>query len=312
MTPSPIRERGTSDAGYTAIELMITVAILMLVSGAMLTGVMDLSQLNTTTSNRSEMHASVRNATSLMAQEVGQAGQYSLPGAPGAVTSQTVVAAPGAATVTLNPTVANIFVGSNLVYDIGANEETVTVTAVNQGANQITATFAQAHGVGVPVGARGAFSSGVVPTTVANGSTGNVLKIFGDINGDGTLRYVEYSCDVANQRLVRVAVPFDAAAKPAPTVQDILLDNLLANPNASPCFTYQEVAVAGIPYVLGVAITVTVQTQDRDPITGTFQTETKALLNVSPRNVFHAWSMASLGIANRVQPTPASTALLLP
>jgi hypothetical protein len=32
---------------------------------------------------------------------------------------------------------------------------------------------------------------------------------------------------------------------------------------------------------------------------------------VSPRNVFHVWQLASLGITNRVQPMPASVAALL-
>ena len=40
--------------------------------------------------------------------------------------------------------------------------------------------------------------------------------------------------------------------------------------------------------------------------------ESKALLNVSPRNVFNAWQMYSLQLYNRVQPTPPATTLLLP
>ena len=55
-----------------------------------------------------------------------------------------------------------------------------------------------------------------------------------------------------------------------------------------------------------VAITLTVQTQLIDPVTEQFQTETKALLNVSPRNVFNAWAMASLGITDRIQPMPST------
>jgi hypothetical protein len=55
-----------------------------------------------------------------------------------------------------------------------------------------------------------------------------------------------------------------------------------------------------------------VQTANRDPQTGLFQRETKALLNVSPRNVFNVWQLAGLGYNNRVQPTPASVTALLP
>jgi len=41
-------------------------------------------------------------------------------------------------------------------------------------------------------------------------------------------------------------------------------------------------------------------------------TETKALLNVSPRNVFNVWQLAGLGVTNRVQPIPPSVQALLP
>ncbi len=70
--------------------------------------------------------------------------------------------------------------------------------------------------------------------------------------------------------------------------------------------------VSGVTYVLDVAITLTVQTQLIDPITKQFQTETKALLNVSPRNVFNVWQLASAGAFNRVQPMPPTVTNLLP
>jgi hypothetical protein len=41
------------------------------------------------------------------------------------------------------------------------------------------------------------------------------------------------------------------------------------------------------------------------------QRETKALLNVSPRNVFNVWQMASLDQSEYVQPMPPATAALL-
>jgi hypothetical protein len=64
--------------------------------------------------------------------------------------------------------------------------------------------------------------------------------------------------------------------------------------------------------VLDVAVTLTVWSQSRDPITKQFQTETKALLNVSPRNVFFTWEFAGLGYLNRIQPMPAAITPLLP
>jgi hypothetical protein len=101
------------------------------------------------------------------------------------------------------------------------------------------------------------------------------------------------------------------------TDADVLLGNIIANPGGTPCFTYQttELTVQGtvFTFVLDVAITLTVETEEIDPVTRQRQTETKALLNVSPRNVFNAWMLASIGYTDRIQSTPATvTALLEP
>jgi hypothetical protein len=124
--------------------------------------------------------------------------------------------------------------------------------------------------------------------------------------------YVEYTCDIANARLTRNQMAWNAGAKPAPTVDQILVDDLQANPNNEACFVYQTQTVNGTPFVTGVAITLTVQSRERDPSTRQFQRESKALLNVAPRNVFNVWQMASLQVTNRVQPTPAQVTALLP
>jgi 2C-methyl-D-erythritol 2,4-cyclodiphosphate synthase len=82
--------------------------------------------------------------------------------------------------------------------------------------------------------------------------------------------------------------------------------------NAVPCFSYQtQTDGFGNTYVVDVAVTLTVQTQNLDPRTHQLQKETKALLNVSPRNVFDAWKLAALGVTNRVQATPATVTALL-
>jgi hypothetical protein len=105
---------------------------------------------------------------------------------------------------------------------------------------------------------------------------------------------------------------YKATVKPAISADMALLNNITANPNNSDCFTYEELSVVGVPFVVDVAITLTVKTPDKDPVTGLYQTETKALLNVSPRNVFNVWQLASQGIPNRVQPDQIITPSLLP
>jgi prepilin-type N-terminal cleavage/methylation domain-containing protein len=310
-----------AQAGYTLIELMIAVAVLMTVSAAIFNGIQNLTKVGETVNNRSEMHAGVRNATELLQQEIGQAGRISLP-APVRLTLPVV--GPGVATVTVSSS-EGMFVDQWLTIDSGANLESVKLTGVNPPpANTITADWNLAHAIDSPVRAEGGFFGGVVPTAAAvaaighpgylNGSTPTVLKIFGDINGDGNMVYIEYTCDtnVVPGNLYRNSMPINGP-KPAVDASMILLSNVLVNPGGTPCFTYQQSRVTGNTYVTDVAITLTVRTERIDPQTGLYQNETKALLNVSPRNVFQVWQLATLNMTNHVQLVPASvTALLQP
>jgi type II secretory pathway pseudopilin PulG len=295
----------TREQGYSMIELLVSIAVLMIISGTVMDGVLRLTHTSQTVENRSEMHAGVRNVTELLQQEIGQAGRITLP------TNLTVAGMIDTSGFTASSTIG-MFVGEQLVIDTGTNQETIAVTAIDSSTNQITGAFINTHPAGVPVTVYGGFAQGVVPPTAANGSTGSVLKIFGDINDTGQMVYIQYECDVNAGRLYRRSMAFDAATKPPLTPDLTLLNNIIANPGGTDCFTYQTAIAEGQPYVTNVAITLTVQTPMRDPVTGLYQTETKALLNVSPRNVFNVWQLASAGVTDRVQPTPASVAALLP
>ncbi len=95
------------------------------------------------------------------------------------------------------------------------------------------------------------------------------------------------------------------------TSANILLSNVVANPGGSPCFSYQTETVSPNTYVTAIAVTLSVRTQDIDPVTRQFQIETKTLLNVSPRNVYNTWQLASMSETNRVQPIPPSILVLI-
>ena len=308
--PSP---RFASDAGFTLVEVMVTTLILLTVSGVVITGVLNMTQVNATVTNRSAMFAGVRNATALLQQEVGQAGRIALP-APVTVAAN---AAAGATTLTVS-SVEDMFVGEYLVVGTGSTQETNAITGIAGQILTFGTAFTNVHLQNEPVSVQGAFWAGVVPshnadgTVFADGSSDTVLKIFGDINGSGRMVYVEYTCDLNENVLYRNQMDFDAGAKAVPGVEEILVENVQANPGNAPCFTYQEETIANNVFVIGVAITLTVQSEERDPITKNFQRESKALLNVSPRNVFNAWQMYSLLVENRVQPTPPATMLLFP
>ncbi len=294
--------------GFSLLELLVALAILLTVSGVVMTALVQMTRTQGTISNRTEMHSSVRSATELLQQEIGQAGKVSLPAA---VTLAAAVTTTGTNTLGVS-SAAGMFNGELLVIDAGTNQETVALTSVVPASNQITAIFSNTHAGGAPVTVAGAFSSGIVPTNMAKGSTGTVLKMYGDINADGNMVYVEYTCDTTNGFLYRNTMPFNAAVKLAPTNAQILLPNVLPNPGGTPCFSYQQKTVGANTYVIDVAVTLTVQTQNPDPQTEQFQRETKALLNVSPRNVFEAWQLASDLVMNRIQPMPPSVTALLP
>jgi hypothetical protein len=290
-----------------------------------MTGVLGLTDVSRTVSNRTDMHSAVRNATELLTQEIGQAGRIALPGAVtlNGATLFGATALSVSSTATDLPATSGMFVGQLLLIGAGNTQEVVVVSSLGDTTINLVSPTKKDHTSGVPISAIGGFAEGVIPPAAQgylNGSTDSILKIFGDIHDDGRLVYVEYQCDLSDAttgRLYRNSMAFDAGAKGAPTVEQVLIDNIEANPpnpdgTVTPCFTYQTEMINGRLYVVGVAVTLTIRSQSRDKNTGDFQRETKALLNVSPRNVFNTWQMAGLGLFERIQPVPPQVAALLP
>ena len=307
--------------------------VLMAVTSIATSALLDLTEAQATIWNRTEMHSGIRGATELLQQEVGQAGRIAVP-AP-ITLSSAVPATTSTACDAANPatdaqwvnvsSVAGLFASSSPpVYELlttmdNASQETIKVNAFDDASTppRIHACFANDHAANTQLVPLGSFATGIIPKTgIVNGSTDKTLKMFGDINGDGNMVYVEYICDTDNHKLYRNVMPFDADTKPVPTNSQVLLGNLVENPGDAPCFEFQEpapIVVQGTPFsfVLDVAITLSVQTEQIDPVTRQRQTETKALLNVSPRNVLYAWMLVGMGYTDRIQSTPATVTALL-
>jgi len=294
-----------NDHGFSLLEALIAVAVLLLLFSAAMPALNQTMMFNRTVGDLSEMHGSVRGATELMQQEIGQAGRVALPGP----ISLAANAPKGTSTVALTTT-TGLFVGAQIVVGAGEQAETVAVTAM--ASPSVTATFTIDHAAGEPIHVYGGFVTGIIPPGMANGSTGTVLKLYGDINDDGSMVYVEYTCNLANKKVYRNVMAWDAASKPAVTEAMALLNNVIPNPNNAACFTYQTQTVLANTFVTGVAVTLSVESQQVDLYSKVKSQATKTLLNVSPRNIFLVWTMASIGIQNRLQPTPASIIALLP
>ncbi|HEY2379760.1 MAG TPA: type II secretion system protein [Terriglobia bacterium] len=304
-----------TNKGFSLLESMASMVILLIIFAAMMTGMNQLMSMQGTVKNRTEMHADVRNATELLQQEIGQAGRIALP----AAVTTTAATAAGAATAAVSST-SGMFANMYLDVDTGASFETVQATGIS--ANGFAATFTFAHSNGTQVLVSGSFGTGMVPPAAApssysHGSTDSVLKLYGDVNKDGKVLYVEYTCSPGTTSspgyLYRNEISFTAASKPATSSSIVLMNNLLPNPNSVPCFSYQTATgLSGNTYIVDVGVTLTVQSQLQDPKTHQFQQETKALLNVSPRNIFEAWELDNAGSLQRIQPMPASVTALLP
>lgn len=336
------QRRSRRQDGFSLLEMMITLFILLAVAGIVMIAMMQMTSTQGTVANRTAMHSSIRSATELLQQEIGQAGKIAVPpsGSGGPTVMNTAITAAqitntdigfnGA--VVLNGA-AGVYNGMLLVVDTGDNEETVAVTNLVTATKTFTGTFFLPHVTGVPVRVAGAFASGVVPPNytclpgnVLCGSTGTLLKLFGDINDDGSMQYIEYNCDTAGGNLYRQALSFTAAptsklspAQLTTTPSLVLLPNITKNPpdpgagtTPAPCFKYQFATVHGTDYVTDVSVTLTVNTQNVDPQTHVLQQETKALLNVSPRNIFEGWQLGGGGVKNRIQPIPPTVTSLLP
>jgi type II secretory pathway pseudopilin PulG len=342
--------RTRSESGFSLIELLIATGLLLMVSGIVTSALMHMMKSEITIWNRTEMHSGIRGATELLQQEVGQAGRIGVPGvldpltaidtrlkmtaavnavggaAPAAVaTCDAVNPAVSAVTVPVSSSVGIFASAAPAAYMLlttldGDAKETIKVAVVSAGPPAtIQACFTRAHVLGTILMPLGGFATGIIPPApgMINGSSATVLKMYGDINDDGNMVYIEYTCDAAvRHNLYRNMITDLTLPKTAETASQILLSNVRANPGATDCFTYQTVTlpVLGTNYtfVLDVAVTLTVETEQIDPVTRQKQTETKALLNVSPRNVFNAWMLAGMGYTDRVQSTPATITALLP
>jgi prepilin-type N-terminal cleavage/methylation domain-containing protein len=312
-------------AGFSLIEMMLSMALILVISGATLSAVSYYQQSFGRTEVQSDMYENVRGVAELATQEVGQAGLVSLPSSTPPTLSAVVTANVAAQTVNVSST-TSMFKGEQLLVDAGVTSEELVTLAADPTGTAINGIFTKSHASGASLNVLGVFPGGVVPPsantltcvqpngatyTTTDGSTCTILNLYGDINADGSLVYIRYTCNPgslgAPGTLTRSVTTITPGVNTISAAQT-LLSTLVANPGGTPCFYYTTNTVGGTTFVTNVGLTLSVQTLTRDPQTQQYLTMTKSFLDLSPRNIGAAFELANAPSTNRLQAAPANVA----
>ena len=328
---------GSNCRGFSLPELLVSMAVLLVVAGGVISMISYNENTYGRTEQQSDMYENVRAVAELMAQEVGQAGLVDLPA--GATLSAAVTKSATAQSVAVSST-TSMYAGEILLVDTATNEEPVTIVSLTS--TSINGIFANNHASGAVIHAIGVSPNGIISPsssattpggvscvtvpigvtyTATDGSTCNVLNLWGDFNSDGTLLYVRYTCDTSTTpgTLTRSVTTITPGVNTISTAQT-LLSTLIPNPPSSaptPCFQYdlstQQITVNGVTntyyMIANIGLTISVQTLKPDPLTNQYLTMTKSFLNLSPRNILAGYEQAYWGDASRLQNQPPNVTL---
>jgi prepilin-type N-terminal cleavage/methylation domain-containing protein len=294
-------------AGFSLIELMVSLAIFLVVCGAAMGAMVEAQRRFRSMEIRTAIQSKLRGAFELMAQEIGQAG---LPGsgidANGLaipLTTTTAVVSSGS-TITVAGTAA-IIPGEIVTLDSPANQEAAPMQVKSVTSTTVTfyQTIALTHASGAPVYVSGVFPGGVLST-----STASKLEMFGDLKAMGSsLVLVEYLCPSTFPGLFTRS-EYDAQSASLNNGPTTLVDNVTAcsftYPASFPSTGVLNISTAPTSFsmVTSVGVSLTVQSQTPDPITGQYFVYTKTFLNIQPRNILAANQEVIAGNAQELQP----------
>ena len=283
-----------SPAGFSLVELMVSVAIIVLLMSAVFPFLFQSQKKYQDNQVVSEANQSARAAMEVMSQEIGQAGFN--PNFTTAKTSNAGVAVNSIPQCVTLSDLKQINPGDWLAVDTGPNRELVQVLSTSNvsgnpcgSPNQIAAVFLMSHdGSTVPfpvISYKMPYGSGILQT--AGTSNDQRLEFFGDINQDGVIRYVVYSLSpVSPASSVSIngtsytlytlyrsvtTVPFtnlpppSTYTPPANNPASPLVTNVLysatnqSGPTGQPIFAYPDQVVIGVvPHQITVVGTVVV------------------------------------------------------
>ncbi len=198
------------ECGFSVMEMLVSICVLIPVMGAAV-GLFSLGAKQHSTEQSSiDSNQEIRAAFEMMTTEIAQAGSH---GDRSTTLSAAVSSSSSAQAVSVGD-VTGFGVGDYVDVDTGTNHELVALTAV--GTATITGVFRTAHAANVPVRlfavpfSTGVYSAGLGPSST---QTGTSLRFFGDINGDGTVQYVEYIYNSGTNQITRSITPVTQATR---------------------------------------------------------------------------------------------------
>ncbi len=243
-----LRKQTGLENGFSLMELMISVIILIPIMGAAISLFSVGARQQGTEQDSLDVNQEARAGLEMMVREIAQAGSRR-----DFITTTANSINTGIQTVTVN-SAAGFLTGDWV--RVGGTE-TVKLIGVDYSAKSITANFAVGHGSNSSVRLLAyPFETGIIaPPGIGSHASADVnpIRFYGDISGDPNdqkLYYVEYAYDAANSRITRSMTPLTADFKNAPRP---LIANIKPN---SVRFT---VSTDGMGLVTSVNIAFTVQ-----------------------------------------------------
>jgi prepilin-type N-terminal cleavage/methylation domain-containing protein len=325
--------------GFTILELMIAMALFLIISGSILSGMANMQVNYRTSAVNAAMHQQLRSTMELMAQEIGQAGLQAssvegagTDGIAGATPPFTIAAVSAGTNQTFVPTAANgvslngIYVGEWLNVDGGANQDPIQVTQITP---TYQATFQYAHAASTPVYPMGVFPHGILGDQSVSAVTGSKLAMFGEINGSGNgLWAVEYACPTSFPgSLTRTA--WNLFSTPLTGTKANLIDNVTqcyfcwpsSAGSGSPgtgnanCPAYiapgPDTVLLDKSYSMITQVGFTITASENVTISGSTQpvTITKSYSNIQPRNIITADKIYNAAVTSATNAANTTTYL---
>lgn len=208
-----------SEAGFTLMELLVSILVLLPVMGAAVAMFSMAANQHATGQSGIDANQEARVALEIMTTEIAQAGSHADVG----------TIAPNQ----INPSISaqSVHVASTTGFNVGddvdvgfpPNDEIVQLTGVSS--STLTAVFRFAHGPNTPIRLSAMpYTGGVIPPTgmAPNSSLAvTTLSFFGHIRGnnsdpaqdDPTVQYVEYAYDSANNQITRSITPITQTSR---------------------------------------------------------------------------------------------------